>query len=89
VRARVVSGALDAASARAFVSGLLIGTEFVGAADSGTACESIVLVGSSQLVQRYARAAAHFAIGVTVLDPHAAYRAALSRFLAQGVTNAR
>jgi 2-dehydro-3-deoxygalactonokinase len=84
VRARVVSGALDAASARAFVSGLLIGTEFVGAFDNGTACESIVLVGSPQLVQRYARAAAHFAIGVTVLDPHAAYRAALSRFLAQG-----
>jgi 2-dehydro-3-deoxygalactonokinase len=89
VRARVVSGALPAASARAVVSGLLIGAEFVGAADSGAACKSIVLVGSAQLEERYARAAAHFAIGVTVVDPDAAYRAALSRFLAQGARDAR
>jgi 2-dehydro-3-deoxygalactonokinase len=89
VRARVVTGALAAASARAVVSGLLIGTDFVAADAWGAACTSIVLVGSASLEQRYARAAAHFGVKVTVVDPDAAYRAAMSRFLAQGTFDAR
>ncbi len=79
VRARVVSGAMPATKARAFVSGLLIGTEFVGAQDSDTVCESITLIGSDALVQRYARAASLFNIAVKIMDPHDVYCAALSR----------
>jgi 2-dehydro-3-deoxygalactonokinase len=87
VRARVVAGAMPAAHARAFVSGLLIGTEFVGAIDAtGSAPPAITLICSEALQHRYARAAALFGIDATQLDPHRVFRAALSQFFAKATT---
>lgn len=92
VRARVVTGALPAASSRAFLSGLLIGTEYVSAfdllgeggkdADGGT--RTVAAIGSAALSARHARAAAACGIELTPVDPDLAYCAALAR-LAEGV----
>ena len=82
VRARVVAGAMPASAAREFVSGLLIGTEFVAALDaagSDTTSE-VTLIASAALHQRYARAAALFGVHAHQLDPHRVYCAALSQF---------
>jgi len=80
-RARVVSGAMPAADTRAWVSGLLIGTEFAAArawtGDSGT----LVCIGAAALRDRYARAAARFGVGIDALDPDQVFRAALARFI--------
>jgi 2-dehydro-3-deoxygalactonokinase len=80
VRARVVSGAMPAACARSFTSGLLIGSEFVSAIDEGLAGAALTLVGSAALSTRYATVARLFDIDVVAVDPDAAYCAALSRF---------
>lgn len=82
VRARVVAGAMPASAAREFVSGLLIGTEFVAALDAaGSECtESVSLIASAALHQRYARAAALFGIAAHQLDAQRVYCAALSQF---------
>jgi 2-dehydro-3-deoxygalactonokinase len=79
VRARVVTKSMPAAAARSFVSGLLIGTEFVAARSH--ADESISLVASHALSGRYADAAAHFGMAARVLDPDQVYCAAMQRFL--------
>jgi 2-dehydro-3-deoxygalactonokinase len=81
VRARVVTGALPAAQARAFVSGLLIGTEFAAAPIEASAGGTLTLVGSHALAERYRVAAREFGFEVKVLDPDAVYRAALAHFL--------
>lgn len=84
VRARVVAGAMPAAHAREFVSGLLIGTEFAAALETaGGAAQPITLICSATLHARYASAAALFGIAVTQLDPHRVYCAALSQFFAK------
>lgn len=75
-RARVVSGAMPAAQAREFVSGLLIGTEFVAAAHHGA---PVSLIGTPALVERYRRAAALFDMTIDTLDADALYVAALGR----------
>ena len=81
VRARVVSGAMPAAHARSFVSGLLIGAEFVAAQDAaGGAAQSVTLICSPSLYGPYARAAALFGVNADKLDPQAVYTAALSQF---------
>jgi len=80
VRARVVTGAMPAAQARAFVSGLLIGTEFAAAVALAGAAEDIVCIGSAALCNRYARAARHFGMTLAGLDPDRVYCAALARF---------
>ena len=78
VRARVVSKEMPAAKARSFVSGLLIGTEFVAARQQqGSA---INIIASHALSSRYASAAAHFGMAARVLDPDEVFRAALYRF---------
>jgi 2-dehydro-3-deoxygalactonokinase len=77
VRARVVTGAMPAAHARSFVSGLLVGAEFVAAGgDAPLTC-----IGSSALQGRYARAAGCFGMTLSGLDPDRVYCAALARFL--------
>jgi 2-dehydro-3-deoxygalactonokinase len=82
VRARVVTGALPAAQARSFVSGLLIGTEFVAAFDlAAGAGEGLACIGSAALRDRYARAAGHFGMTLAGLDPDRVYCAALARFI--------
>lgn len=77
VRARVVSGAMPAAHARSFLSGLLIGTEFVAAQDMSFSVASIC---SPALQKHYAVAAAQFGIMLESLDPDRVYCAALARF---------
>lgn len=79
VRARVVTGAMPAAHARSFVSGLLIGAEFVAAAARGQQ-QPIHLIASTALSGRYADAARHFGIEAHALDPDAVYLAALQTF---------
>lgn len=79
VRARVVAGAMPAAQARDFASGLLIGAEFVAARDHRVE-GALALLGSPALLARYARAAALFGIAVDTLDADALYVAALTRF---------
>ena len=80
-RARVVTGAMPAAHTRAWVSGLLIGAEFVAArawtGDAGT----LVCIGADALRGRYARAARHFGVGFDALDPDRVFCAALARFI--------
>lgn len=77
VRARVVTGGMPAAHARSFVSGLLVGAEFAAAGgDAPLTC-----IGSDALRGRYARAAAHFGMTLSGLDPDRVYCAALARFL--------
>jgi len=81
VRARVVSGAMPAAQARSFVSGLLVGTEFVAAVGLAGGTVPPTCIGSPVLRARYARAAVHFGITLAGLDPDRVYCAALARFL--------
>jgi 2-dehydro-3-deoxygalactonokinase len=78
VRARVVSNAMAAAQARSFVSGLLIGTEFVAA--QGHADGAIDIIGSPELGARYAGAAAHFGMPARAHDPDEVFLAALAHF---------
>ena len=78
VRARVVSGAMPAAQARDFASGLLIGTEFVAAQEH--AAEPVALLGAPALLDRYARAVALFGLNTETLDADALYISALMRF---------
>jgi len=86
VRARVVAGAMPAAWARGFLSGLLIGTEYVAAFDLlGEPAHAVAAVGSAALCARHARAAAAFGIDLAPIDPDRAYCAALAR-LQRGVT---
>lgn len=77
IRARVVSGAMPATDARSFLSGLLIGTEFVAAQDLSSSVTSIC---SPALQQLYAVAAAQFGIDLAGLEPDRVYCAALARF---------
>ena len=81
IRARVVTGLLEPALARSCVSGLLIGVEFDACAEQGAGAAPLALLGSSQLCQRYGEAARYFGRTVTMLDPDAAYCAALGHFL--------
>lgn len=79
VRARVVANAMPAAQTRSWISGLLIGTEFVAARrEAGTV---ISIIASAALSGRYADAAAHFKLRAQRLDPDEVYRAALLRFV--------
>ena len=85
VRARVVTGAMPAADARSFLSGLLIGTEFVAALDMlGDSPGSLASIASPALQQRYAAAAECFGLTLRALDPDQVYCAALARFLDKG-----
>ncbi|HZX25691.1 MAG TPA: 2-dehydro-3-deoxygalactonokinase [Telluria sp.] len=78
IRARVVTGSLPAEQARGFVSGLLIGTEFVAnAMDAGG---QLAILGSPALTRRYRDAASVFGLDVRHIDPDEAYCAALARF---------
>jgi len=79
VRARVVTGAMPAAQARSFVSGLLVGTEFVACGHVDGA--PLTCIGSPALRDRYVRAAKHFGMTLDALDPDRVYCAALARFL--------
>jgi 2-dehydro-3-deoxygalactonokinase len=83
VRARAVTGRMAAAQVRSYVSGLLIGTEFVAAGphdDSGT----LHLIASDALAGRYALAAAQFGRRAIALHPDQVFLAALQHFIHDG-----
>jgi 2-dehydro-3-deoxygalactonokinase len=83
VRARAVTGHMAAPQVRSYVSGLLIGTEFVAAGlDSDT--DALHLIASDALAGRYAQAAAHFGRHVVALDPDQVFLAALQHFIRDG-----
>ena len=79
VRARAVTGCMAAAQVRSYVSGLLIGTEFV-AAGLDFEAGPLHLIASDALAGRYAQAAAHFGRLAVALDPDQVFLAALQHF---------
>jgi 2-dehydro-3-deoxygalactonokinase len=79
VRARVVTGNLPPEQARSFISGLLIGAEFVASAPAADGL--LTIIGSPELARRYQDAAAFFGQRTQTIDPDRAYCAALARFL--------
>ena len=78
-RARVVSGDMAAGSSRAYLSGLLIGTELHDVLKDGSAASGKAdfrLVGSPALATLYQAAAASLGLQFEVLDARAAFIAA-------------
>lgn len=80
-RARVVSGDMAAGSAKAYLSGLLIGSELHDVlrdrAGAGKV-SSFKLIGSVELAAHYQRAAAQLGLTFEILDAKAAFIAALA-----------
>ncbi|WP_035484640.1 2-dehydro-3-deoxygalactonokinase [Geminicoccus roseus] len=73
-RALALFGELPTPAGASWLSGLLIGTEFVEAADEfGQVPGSLVLVGGATLADRYARAARILEIATDAADPDAAF----------------
>ncbi len=87
-RARVVAGIMPAAQARSYLSGLLIGAEWHDARrrGGGRLPSHLTLIGSAELAARYATVAAALDVVVDVLDPRAAYLAALAALEARPVS---
>jgi 2-dehydro-3-deoxygalactonokinase len=83
VRVRAVTGRMSAAQARSYVSGLLIGTEFV-ASGPGPDAGTLHLIASDALAGRYTQAARHFGYRAAVLDPDQVFLAALEHFIRNG-----
>ena len=90
-RARVVCGDMPAASTKAYLSGLLIGTELhdvlrrpsgVHAADPQT----FKLIGSPELATHYQGAAAELGLSFEVIDARAAFIGAMSHLQSHGKT---
>ena len=82
-RARVVCGDLPAHSARAYLSGLLIGAELHDVLSAGgdvLRSGPVYCLGSAELAQHYLAAAQHLQMQIEVLDSQAAYIAALAHF---------
>lgn len=82
-RARVVCGDLSAGSAKAYLSGLLIGAEFndvLLAGGDGLRSSPVYCLGSAELAEHYLAGAAHFDLAIEVVDSQAAYVAALAHF---------
>lgn len=79
-RARVVSGDMQPASARAYLSGLLIGTELQDVLQNPAAHdgERVQLIGSPQLAALYQSAAQVLGASLDILDARAAYFAAIT-----------
>lgn len=79
-RAQVVSGTQPAAQARSYLSGLLFGTEWADALRRAPEpVRHVHIIGSPGLVDSHRVAARHHGCEVTVIDPRAAYLAALQR----------
>ena len=85
-RARVVSGAMPAALAGEYVSGLLIGAEWHDALarerSAGGRIERVCAIGAPALAARHAQAAAALGIELATIEPNAAYLAALAHLSA-------
>ena len=86
-RARVVTGRMPAEHVPAYVSGVLVGAEWVQMRSlwGDAPASGVVLIGAASLAEGHARAAAHMNIGLSTLEPREVYLAALSR-LAQALS---
>jgi 2-dehydro-3-deoxygalactonokinase len=82
-RALAVTGRMAAAQVRSYVSGLLIGTEFV-AAGLHDGAGTLHLIASDALAGHYALAAAQFGQRAVALDPDQVFLAALRHFIHDG-----
>lgn len=82
-RARVVSGLMPAGHARSYLSGLLIGAEWhdLRRRCGGHLPQEVTLIGAPGLAARYADAARRFGVSLHLLDPRAAFLAALAHLL--------
>ena len=83
-RARVVTGDASAGETRAYVSGLLIGTEFAARRSDGSDAERVPmlrLIASSALTAPYLDVAHMLGYTTELIDPDQAYCAALARFM--------
>ena len=82
-RARVVAGVMPAAQAGDHVSGLLIGAEWHDALAreqaAGGHIDRVSVIGAPSLAERHRQAGAALGIEVALIDPRAAYLAALKR----------
>lgn len=81
-RARVVCGDMPATSSKAYLSGLLIGSELhdVRRAPTGSrSMNTFKLIGSPELAQHYQTAATQLDLAIEVLDAKAAFLAAMAR----------
>ncbi|MFT4927600.1 MAG: 2-dehydro-3-deoxygalactonokinase [Phenylobacterium sp.] len=74
-RARVLTGSLPEFKARALLSGILIGNEFV----ANQQVDEVIVVGNSTLLALYATAAEFFAIGSQQIDTQTATVAGLAQ----------
>jgi len=83
-RARVVSGAMPAAHARSYLSGLLIGAEWhdLRRRSGGKLPNDVTLIGAPALAARYADAARAFGVTLHSLEARGTYLAALAQLLA-------
>jgi 2-dehydro-3-deoxygalactonokinase len=80
-RARVVTGDMPASQTKAYLSGLLIGTELhdvVRSAGPGAATTPFKLIGSPELATHYEAAAAQLGLRFEVLDARAAFLSAMA-----------
>jgi 2-dehydro-3-deoxygalactonokinase len=85
VRARVVTGALAAQAAAAYVSGLLIGAEWQDLQRWPPPAGGIRIVGEPALARLHAQCAEQLGLQVEVLDVQAVQQAAWQALLEQGV----
>ena len=86
-RARVVSGDMAAGSSRAYLSGLLIGTELHDVLrDAAAAPAAFKLIGAPALATHYQAAAALLGLQFEVLDARAAFIAATHQLHQHGIT---
>ncbi len=88
IRASVVSCAMPAGSARNMASGLLIGTEFAGMANSDRHASRVTLLASTALQQRYQLAASTLGVAVDLADTHALFGLAMQHLYSAGACHA-
>ena len=82
-RARVVTGELPPDQARAYLSGLLIGTEWheLGRRGTGRLPPAVTVIGAPSLAARHAEAAQAFGVVLHHLAPGEVYKTALAHLL--------
>lgn len=87
-RARVVCGDMPATSTRAYLSGLLIGSELHDVAKGvggATSASAVKVIGSPALAQHYQTAATPLGLAFEVIDAQDAFLRAMAHFQFQGI----
>jgi 2-dehydro-3-deoxygalactonokinase len=83
-RARVVCGDMPAASTRAYLSGLLIGSELHDVAQGARAAAPVKIIGSPELAQHYQTAATPLGLSFEVINAQDAFLGAMAHFQSHG-----